>query len=144
MEKNHIESKKDYHNVRWWQFHKNIFMLPHWLHKHHWCVILKRTILNFKNIHLPKTSPYCNGFGHGTFFVYFLNANQLCGCCSSPNTNLQVLTQLWWFHFAPNTKPTLSLSHELTSNLCCLCIFLNVWRPRMPLPFLSTLSYNGS
>jgi hypothetical protein len=50
---------------------KYIFMLPCWVHKHHSCVMLKRTTLNFVNICLLKTSVYCNGFGHGAFFCFF-------------------------------------------------------------------------
>ncbi len=104
---------------------KNIFMLPHWLHKHHCIGVLKRLTLNFINIHLPKTSPYCDGFGPRTLFCFFSKHELVVGLMSPPQTQI---SKLWCncngSFSSPNVKLVLFPFPQLMQSLCYLCLYL--------------------
>jgi hypothetical protein len=104
---------------------KNIFMFPHWLHKHHCIGVLKRITLNFINIHLPKTSPYCDGFGSRTLFCFFSKHELVVGLLSPPQTQI---SKLWCScdgsFSSSNVKLVLFPFPQLMQSLCYLCLYL--------------------
>ncbi len=82
-------------------------------------------------MHLPKTSPYCNGFGPRTFFHFFSKCELALWSPSFGMVDINLQTLAWlrqisklWHDWdesisSPNFKLTLYLSLQLSQSLHC-------------------------
>ncbi len=87
------------------------------------CCFEKNNLCKFLNIHLPKTSPYCNGFRPRGLFCFFFkckmvafsspkkNSKLWCNWCRSPSSNAIVMAPPT---SSPNVKLVLSSSPQVT------------------------------